>query len=312
MRPLFGFLWLAGGIAVAIACGERSQSISTRAHEEELKARQARLAQKLGDEDWDSDAPLARWVLPRELREISGIALMQDGRLLAHNDENGIVYVLDPRKGMLLKKFMLDPKVHADFEGIATAGNVIYMLVSNGTIYELSEGEEGKKVRYKVHDTKLGKECEFEGIVFEPDSARLVMPCKVVGTKSLRDQLVFYRWRIDGPEGDRLSMMKVPLSTAVGTNRWKRLHPSDITIDPATGNYVVITGRERALLEITPGGQVVRSESLPSMLEQPEGVAITPDNILIVSDESTKQAGSINLFRWAPKVAPTNATGTAP
>jgi uncharacterized protein YjiK len=71
-----------------------------------------------------------------------------------------------------------------------------------------------------------------------------------------------------------------------------------MTVDPTTGNYVLISSHEKGLVEITPGGVVERIESLPGEHKQPEGVAITKDNILIVSDEGTKQPASITLYRW--------------
>ncbi|HEX6050757.1 MAG TPA: hypothetical protein VFZ21_15870, partial [Gemmatimonadaceae bacterium] len=48
-----------------------------------LAQRRIRVEQAFGR----TDSAIARWVLPRELDEISGIALTPDGRLLAHGDE---------------------------------------------------------------------------------------------------------------------------------------------------------------------------------------------------------------------------------
>ncbi len=73
-----------------------------------------------------------------------------------------------------------------------------------------------------------------------------------------------------------------------------------MTIDPATGNYVLISSHEKGLVEITPAGLVDRSETLPGEHNQPEGVAITKDSILILSDEGSKKPASITLYRWRP------------
>ena len=47
------------------------------------------------------------WKLPRRLAEISGLAMTMDNRLLAHNDEKGIIYEIDYRDGTIVKAFQL-------------------------------------------------------------------------------------------------------------------------------------------------------------------------------------------------------------
>jgi uncharacterized protein YjiK len=233
--------------------------------------------------------------------EVSGLAVTSDGRLLAHGDEWGQVYVIDPRGGALLKRFTIGATgsdTRADFEGITVAGERIFMIASNGMLYEFAEGADGERVGFVVHDTRLGKECEFEGVAFDSTQGIVVLPCKNVGTKNLRDNLVLYRWRVEGNGDSTLAPLIIPLSTVIGSNAWKDLHPSDVTIDPATGNYVLVAAQEKALIEITPLGVVVRAGPLPGKHKQAEGVALTPDGILIVGDEATTRPASLTLYRW--------------
>jgi uncharacterized protein YjiK len=249
----------------------------------------------------DPTEPLALWILPREIGEVSGLALTSDGRLLAHGDEWGQVYVIDPRGGALLKRFSIGATggdTRADFEGITVVGERIFMVASNGMLYEFAEGAEGERVGFVVHDTRLGKECEFEGVAFDSTQGIVVLPCKNVGTKDLRDNLVLYRWRLAGGGDSTLAPLIIPLSQVIGSNSWKDLHPSDVTVDPATGNYVLIAAQEKALIEITPLGDVVRATSLPGKHRQAEGVALTRDGILIVGDEATTRPASLTLYRW--------------
>jgi uncharacterized protein YjiK len=239
--------------------------------------------------------------------EVSGLALTGDGRLLAHGDENGRVYVIDPRRGVLLKHFTIgtaEGEAHADFEGITLAADRIFMVASNGTLYEFAEGVDGERVRYVLHNTRLGHECEFEGVAFDAGTGFLLLPCKTVGTKDLRDHLVMYRVRL-GPGGDSaLAPLTIPLGTVIGSNPWKGLHISDITVDPVTGNYVLIAAQEKALIEITPSGEVVRAIPLPGKHGQAEGLALTPDGLLIVGDEATNRKASLTLYRWPLAASP--------
>jgi uncharacterized protein YjiK len=95
-------------------------------------------------------------------------------------------------------------------------------------------------------------------------------------------------------------MLEIPMSQVIGANTWKNFEPSDITVDPATGNYVLLGSHEKAIAVITPAGDVVRAASLPFGHNQAEGVAITRDGILIVSDEATQTPAHITLYRWRP------------
>lgn len=312
-RPgLFATLLCAG--ILGSGCREQSESNGQGA---EVAAREQRLASRLAaTQGTTGETPLAKWILPEDLREVSGIALTGNGRLLAHSDERGRVYVIDPRRGMVAKTFTVGSKsgVVADFEGITISGDDIYLLASNGSIYKFREGADGASVPFTKVDTGLGRECEFEGIAIDPDSAWFVLPCKNVKKKSMRGQLVIYRWRPDGADAS-VTVLTIPLADAVGTNGWKNLSPSDVAIDPATGNYVVITGPEKALIEITSAGEVVRSRRLPGRPQQPEGIAISRDGILIISDESVTRPADITLYRWplgGKVVDSTTATTSAP
>ena len=300
--------WLA--IAGAMGCSGRTSSETKNA----LDARQKEVDQRIAAAPDSDGEPVARWFLPQVLREISGLALTADGRVLAHNDERGRVYVIDPRRGVILKQFSVGEKgVAGDFEGIAVAENDIFLLESNGNVYQFREGEDKDNVQFTLHDTKLGKECEFEGIAIERGTRAFLLACKIISKKSLRNQLMIYRW-LPRPGGKPLvSSISVSLAEAVGGNGWKTLHPSDLTIDPGSGNYVVISGREKALIEITPQGAVVRSITIPGDPQQPEGVAITPDGLLIIGDEGVTRAADLTLYPWRRAAGSTTppATDTA-
>ena len=48
---------------------------------------------------------VARWILPHDLDELSGLALTPDGRLLAQGDERGKISEIDYRRGIIVKQF---------------------------------------------------------------------------------------------------------------------------------------------------------------------------------------------------------------
>jgi len=282
---------LAAAVAMS-ACGGGDFS---KAEADELASREQRLAARLASPSGDPSAPLARWVLPPQLLEISGLALNAEGNLLAHDDEHALVYTIDPRRGVVLKQFHVGKSgMRGDFEGIAVRGPDVFLMESNGTVHRFREGNDGDRVEQALIDTKLGKECEFEGIAVDPAGV-IVLACKNIGKDGPKDAMVIYRW---DPKTSRATPLIVPYAQAIGANSWKKLSPSDITIDPTTGNYVVITAQEKALIVLTPGGEVLRSGALPERPRQPEGVAISTDGILYISDEGSAQPATISLYRW--------------
>jgi len=263
----------------------------------ELASRATRLEQlKVRADTASRDEPIARWVLPPSLNEISGLALTRDGRLLAHDDEQGSVWILDYRRGVILKEFHVGHNLHEDFEGITIANGDIYLLASNGKLFQFQEGGDREQVRYTRYDTELGKECEFEGVAYDSTRNELELACKTVGTKRLRDQLVIYRWSLAG--NHNISRLTIRQGRIIGGHDWKQFKPSDITVDPVTGYYVLISSQEKALLVITPEGAIVSVRSLPAEHDQAEGVAVTSDSILIVSDEAVRKPAAITLYRW--------------
>lgn len=299
MRTLLLTSAILGVGGAGVGCRGIDARDTARADSARMAERVARLDQALASSDSGrSGAPIARWTLPGSLAEISGLALTPDGRLLAHGDETARIFEIDYRRGTIVKRFRLGEKgAHGDFEGIAVAGENIYLLSSDGRIFEFREGAPGGNVQYTVHDTKLGKECEFEGVAFDPALGSLLMACKTVGTPKLKEFLVIYRWNIDDEGDSRLSQLTIPMAQVIGTNDWKAFKPSDITVDPASGNYVMVSAQQKALVEVTPAGAVVLVRPLPDGHEMTEGIAITKDGILILSDESVRRPAAITLYK---------------
>jgi uncharacterized protein YjiK len=232
------------------------------------------------------------------LQEISGLALTSDGRLLVHDDELGQVWEVDYRRGVLVKRFAIGRGVvKGDFEGITIANGFVFLLTSKGKLFRFHEGENGAQVAYTMHDTGLTTKCEFEGIAFDPAINALLLACKHVYDKTLHGSLVIFRLSLSD-SSTSLAPLTVPLAAVIGTNGWKSLHPSDITIDPLTGNYVLVASEEKALIAITPAGAAVFARPLPALHHEPEGVAIAKDGILIVSDEAREGPALITLYRW--------------
>lgn len=302
---------LAAGLTLLVimnGCRVQARPIvaSSRPDSTLLAERTAALQARIAHPDSAKpDAPIARWNLPSSLSEISGLGLTGDGRLLTHGDSRGKIVELDYRRGVVLKEFLVGaPPAHGDFEAITLVGDMLVLLASDGVLYLFAEGANATSVPFTTYDTGLGERCEFEGLAYESTVKTLLLACKKVHVKALRDSLIVYRVPIEMVTtagkggGKKLSYLAVPLSRIIGSNEWTTLHPSDITIDPFNGNYVFVASMEKALFELTPAGALVFARSLPPGHDQAEGVAITKDSILIISDEAKVGPALLTLYRW--------------
>jgi hypothetical protein len=299
MNPLRRTVTLGLVLAGTTACDRGARA--ERALEAILAARQARLEQAVASPDsLKPDAPLARWILPEHMGEISGLALTSDGRLFTHGDEFGKIYEIDYRRGVLVKEFSLGPPlVPADFEAIAVVRDTLVMLTSRGVLYRFLEGEDGAGVSYSTEDTGLGTTCEFEGMAFDSSANTLVLACKNVEDGGRNDAMLLYLWPLDRDTSAMAPLpaqIPVPLAAIVGTLGWPKIEPSDITVNPFNGNYRVIASGQQALFEVTPRGEVVFSRTLPSGHAQPEGLAMTKD-LMLISDEAVAGPAVITVYR---------------
>lgn len=298
------FTTAACTLLVLASCADPPDELSALLQSPIAVERAARMDGALADADVPADsaagesAVVARWLLPPALQEISGLTVTADGRLLVHNDERAEIWEVDYRHGILVKRFALgDGKLKADFEGIAVAPHAVFLIAATGKLYEFQEGANGETVSYAVHDLKLKSACEFESLAYDAKINALVMACKEPD-KPRRDSLVVYRWSLDEHRAERLSIMALPLAPIIAGNGWKTLHPSDMAIDPVSGNYVIVASIEKAIISITPAGALVFARPLADAHDQAEGVAITTTGLLIISDEANKHPASITLYRW--------------
>lgn len=229
--------------------------------------------------------PAVVWRLPTSLDEISGLAVTRDGRLLAHDDERGVIYELDLAAARIAKRFSLHPPVMADFEGIAVSSDRVFLLVSDGRIVETREGSHGERVRYRTWSPPLVGRCDFEGLVDLPDG-RLVLGCK----------------RFKGEKGRPPTLFVVDLANdgveAIEIASEKKLRLTAIEHDRERDHLIVLSSNKRRIVELTREGEVVASHKLQKeSQEQPEGLAIAADGALYIADEDGKGRAHLVVHR---------------
>lgn len=250
--------------------------------------------------------------LSKQLSEISGLTFNDKNELFAHNDEKSVVYQLDYSSGEILKKFTVGNKtIKEDFEGISFANDKFYLVTSNGDLYEFPEGKDKEEVKYKKYKTFLDADNDVEGLCYDPKSNSLLLACKGNPGKKLKGNRAVYEFSLKDkklkkkprfllPVEEIMENYKSNFSSKLGEFfliKDDTFAPSGIEFNPTTGNYFVLSFKGRMIIEITSNGKIVNQYLLdPKNHRQPEGIAFTSDNKMIISDESAGKKATLTVY----------------
>lgn len=252
-----------------------------------------------GEAIYQFDAPDASFALADELREISGLTVLSDGRLAAVQDEEGTVFILNPTTGAVEARTPFGEA--GDYEGIELVGDRLFVLVSKGDLYELS-GWDGGAPEVRLHETHLRGKNDTEGLGYDAANNRLLIACKEDAGEGLdKDKRAVYAFDL---ASGRLSDAPVFVLDAKALEDQiqskGKFRPSGLAVHPATGDVYIVSSVAKAIVVVGGDGQVRRVWDLPEdIFEQPEGLAFLPNGDLFVSSEGADGPGM--LYRFTPR-----------
>ncbi|HZZ35578.1 MAG TPA: hypothetical protein VFE03_07620 [Caulobacteraceae bacterium] len=234
-----------------------------------------------------SEEPDAQWTLPKRLREISGLAVTPDGRVMGHDDETAVIYQLDIDRGEVIKRFSLgDPVKRGDFEGIAIDDDgAFYLTTSTGRVYCFREGDDRAHVAYESFDTGLRDIAEIEGLAYSRAEDSLILACKTIYAPDLQGMFALFAWSPRTPGRLAEPWLVIPLAPFAEAVGAKAFHPSSLEIDARTGRLVVLAARQNAMVELAADGTLLAARRFGKGLRQAEGATIMPDGALVVARE---------------------------
>jgi uncharacterized protein YjiK len=237
--------------------------------------------------------------LPGHLREISGLAVSEDGRVFSHEDEKGIIYQVDYLKGKIIKTFAIgDPIPKRDFEGIAIVKDKFYLVVSSGDIYEFKEADDKKSSKYKIYKTGLSVSYNIEGLCYDPLTNSLLVACKGYPGKNYSGYRAVYSFNLKEKKLEPKPRFLLSLKKLDKKYRMKNFSPSAIERNPKTGNFFILSSHVRALMEVSPDGKILDGILFSEKKhKQPEGISFTPEMKMLISDEGRGGQGTITIYK---------------
>jgi hypothetical protein len=261
--------------------------------------------------NYDLSHPDKIYELSYSLHEISGITTMDASSIACIQDENGIIFFYDLVKEKIngLSYFYQN----GDYEGIARAGKTIYVLRSDGSLFEVT-GYESETAKTEYYSTGIPSD-NIEGLCYDQNEDRLLIgPKGKVGDKSENKNIRFIyafdlksKKLIKNPvfvfdlkaikKFARDNKIKVPMKHDKKNDKKEpdiEFRISEIGINPVTKKLYVLSGMEQLLFVFDMKGNIEYIERLdPDLYNQPEGIAFLSNGDMLISNESKNKEPTI-------------------
>jgi uncharacterized protein YjiK len=237
---------------------------------------------------YDFENPSEKFVLPKSLKEISGLSFYKNNQLACVNDEQGKVFMYDFVKKEIVDKIPFGKD--GDYEGIEIVGDEVFVLKSNGKLQSFKIGLPFER-EIDCSDPDV---IEYEGLSYDPKSKYLLLAAKE-RVKDKDDKKMIYAY-----DFDRKILFKhivIPEDQVKDEANGKKFRPSGIAVSPKTGQVFIIAANGSKLLILAEDGQKEALISLnPETFVQPEGICFTPNGDLFIASEGGDGDGYILKF----------------
>jgi len=265
---------------------------------------------------YDLSSPVSRVVLPPILHEISGLTETGPSTFACIQDENGKLFIVNTEKNEIEREisFGLD----GDYEGITRVGETIYVLRSDGLLYEIPDYRSGSKQTI-YHDTHIPA-ANNEGLCYDSKNNRLLIGCKgrVSKEQEEKDRRLIYAFDLKTkklgatPAYDfnvnEITAFAVSnkVISAFRENKKGRMvsnilkfSTSEIAIHPRNKLLYVLCSADHLLMVFDENGTIKHMQALdPVIFNKPEGITFFPDGDMLITNEGQKNVPTLLRFKY--------------
>lgn len=266
--------------------------------------------------DYNFNNPSLAHTLPAILHEISGITYLNSTSIACVQDEKGIFFIYDFVNGKIIRQFSFGED--GDYEGIAKVGNKLYVLRSDGTLFEISEYE-SNNYKVKSYPTDIPAE-DNEGLCYDEQNNRLLIACKSkIGKGSeYKDKRAIYGFDLKTKKLSKSPVFNFDLNIInsfmeendiAGPTKTKKksgkvepnlkFRASAIAIHPISKKLYLISATDYLLFIFNMNGSVERIEQLnPGRFNKSEGITFLGNGNLLISNEGDNGNPTLLLFNY--------------
>ncbi len=250
-----------------------------------------------------------KYVLKKELREISGLSHYKKDQLACIEDEHGRVYIYDLKEERISQVIKFGKK--GDYEGIEIVGKEAFVLRSDGTIFNFSirDIQDVQEVSAVSLKTPLSSKHDVEGLGYITKGKRLMLACK---EKSKIDNQpskgkAIYLFDIQSKQlnpDPLLDLENKALNQFLETKsikfkNIKEFKPSGVATHPKTQQTFVIASVGKVLAIISKGRKLEQVIPLDhKIFRQPEGICFAPNGTMFIASEGQDGHGYILEFSY--------------
>ncbi|MAE83474.1 MAG: hypothetical protein CMB80_12100 [Flammeovirgaceae bacterium] len=256
---------------------------------------------------YDLKRPDAKYYLPYVLTEVSGLAMLKDTRILCVEDEGGRVYEYDLVTKKIINAITFsDP---GDFEGVEIVNDTIYVLESDGDLYEFryTTADYATPIKY---ENPLSRKNDTEGLGLNPKTGRLMISCKeeedIKGVnakgKTVYEFDLVTKELVKSPFYELTTKHMNDFFEANRAYDYDKdrikFEPSGIAYNPIDGFFYLLASVGKMLIVLDDKGSIKATYPIaPRILSQPEGIVFDSKGNLLISSEGEGDRGYIIQFK---------------
>jgi hypothetical protein len=266
--------------------------------------------------EYNLENPTLSLKLPKELKEISGIAYFSEGKAIAIQDEHAVLYFLSLSSGEILDSITFGED--GDYEGITIDEENIYVLRSDGNIFQMPRSSTGK-IESKKINTFLDNRYDTEGICFHPKTKNLLLACKENGDVTEEVLRNIYSFDPSTEITNKKAAFSIKhtdiksfLEKAPETAEFDELseyfedleedfiYPSDIAVHPITGDIYITSAKVISILIVLgQEGKIKNMQIIPEEISpQTEGISFNPNGDMILCTEGKHKEERLFIYSW--------------
>lgn len=264
---------------------------------------------------YNLSSPDRSFELPDILREVSGITSIDSTSFACVQDEDGVLFIYDLVNNEI--KHYYSFHFEGDYEGIARVGKTIYILRSDGHLYEISDFE-SPGFQLASYETGIPAD-NNEGLCYDPTNDRLLIAIKGKSDKGAdnKDKRLIYGFDLKTKTLSAEPVFEFDVETIkqfarnhkinLPTRSKKkkkdepiiRFRTSAIGIHPLTGKLFLLSASDHLFFIFNKNGQIEYMETLhPELFNKAEGITFFENGDMLITNEGQDDQPTLLRFNY--------------